>query len=190
MTTPSVKSSGQFCDTTLFRLSEASERDLQSILLESLPSVGYCETTTSCFFPTQQAAFSQPLLLVSSALNVTRPRGSHVFYIYIHSPNLLIQHHGFKFNSMLMTPKSRMSTLTSLDSFIQVSLQQVRLNISRYQTEFVNFHYRPVFLVKANDTTILESSSFSFPHTTSIHSRTNSKTKPSSVHFSPIDLFL
>lgn len=38
--------------------------------------------------------------------------------------------------------------------------------IDNNQTELMNFHYRPVFLVKANDTTILpEFISFSFPHT-------------------------
>lgn len=35
-----VKLSGQFCDITLFRLSEASEIVLQSTLLATVPSVG------------------------------------------------------------------------------------------------------------------------------------------------------
>lgn len=153
--------------------------------------MGYCDTTISYFSSYSASCSCSESSTSLCSPECTKPRDIMNFLPIPVPPIFSSSYHGFKCNSMLQTPKSVTSILTSLGSFIQLPLQQVHLNINRYQSN--RTHEFPlqtsVFLVKANDTTILPEFIILFSsHSTSIHYRINSKREPNSVHFSPRDL--
>lgn len=68
-----VKASGQFCDTTLSRLSEALEMVYSQFFLKHFLLWAVVIPPSPTFLPTQLAALAQNLLPVFSPLNVQSP---------------------------------------------------------------------------------------------------------------------